>query len=228
MRAASGSRGASWPRSGRASLVTTADLEARRQLTDDAACGRPSYRVGSKIYPAYLCASVNEVVSTTRRAAAGAGRFSLDYGCHVGAGAALPPGPGDPAVRPPDAGHPRSPGLRQRGGQARPPRLGRGQGGPAPRQARLRRVRQPSATARRRLHEPQVPNFAHPDSRRDRLRPGMTICIEPMVTAGSYEVNEGADGWTIVTRDGSLAAHYEHTVVILSDGVEVLSLPDEL
>ncbi|NUP98771.1 MAG: type I methionyl aminopeptidase [Armatimonadetes bacterium] len=81
----------------------------------------------------------------------------------------------------------------------------------------------------RRLHEPpQVPNFATMETRRDRLRPGMTFCIEPMVTAGHYDVKTAPDGWTEVTRDGSLAAHYEHTIVILSDGPEILSLPDEL
>lgn len=79
------------------------------------------------------------------------------------------------------------------------------------------------------LHEPpQVPNYAHPESCRDRLRPGMTICIEPMVTAGGYGVHEADDGWTALTDDGSLAAHYEHCIVILSDGPEILSLPDDI
>lgn len=79
----------------------------------------------------------------------------------------------------------------------------------------------------RRLHEPpQVPNYAALESRRDRLRPGMTICIEPMVTAGTYHVHPLEDGWTEVTDDGRYAAHFEHTVVILSDGCEILSLPD--
>ncbi len=81
----------------------------------------------------------------------------------------------------------------------------------------------------RSLHEPpQVPNFASMETRRDRLRPGMVICIEPMVTAGGYEVDELPDGWTAVTRDRSLAAHFEHTVAITSDGPDILSLPDEL
>ena len=82
----------------------------------------------------------------------------------------------------------------------------------------------------RRLHEPpQVPNFAVTESRRDRLRPGMTICIEPMVTFGHYDVESLDDGWTEVTRDRSLAAHYEHTIAITDAGPpEVLSLPDDL
>lgn len=81
----------------------------------------------------------------------------------------------------------------------------------------------------RELHEaPQVPNFACVESRRDRLRPGMTICIEPMVTAGGWGVHELDDGWTAVTDDGSLAAHYEHAVAILDSGPEILSQPDEI
>ncbi|HIE52921.1 MAG TPA: type I methionyl aminopeptidase [Armatimonadetes bacterium] len=78
----------------------------------------------------------------------------------------------------------------------------------------------------REMHEdPQVPNFGRPRTG-PRLRPGMTLAIEPMITAGSYRVKVLPDGWTVVTADGSLAAHFEHTVVVLSDGPEVLSLPD--
>lgn len=79
------------------------------------------------------------------------------------------------------------------------------------------------------LHEPpQVPNYAAMETRRDRLRPGMVLCVEPMITAGGWEVEELPDGWTAVTKDRSLAAHFEHTVVITSDGPEILSLPDLL
>ena len=52
----------------------------------------------------------------------------------------------------------------------------------------------------------------------------MTIAIEPMITAGDYEVDWLDDDWTVVTRDGSLAAHYENTVIILPDGPEILTL----
>ena len=71
--------------------------------------------------------------------------------------------------------------------------------------------------------EPQVPNFGIPD-RGPRLRTGMILAIEPMVNAGKYGVNILDDGWTAVTRDSSLSAHFEHTVAILSDGVEILTL----
>lgn len=81
----------------------------------------------------------------------------------------------------------------------------------------------------RRLHEPpQVPNYATNESRRDRLRPGMTICIEPMITSGGHETLEMPDGWQVVTSDGSLAAHYEHCIAITENGPDVLSLPDDL
>ncbi|MGN0465581.1 MAG: type I methionyl aminopeptidase [Lachnospiraceae bacterium] len=76
----------------------------------------------------------------------------------------------------------------------------------------------------RNLHEdPQIPNFAG-KRRGIRLRPGMTLAIEPMVNCGRYEVNWLDDDWTVVTRDGSLSAHYENTVLITEDGPEILSL----
>jgi len=75
----------------------------------------------------------------------------------------------------------------------------------------------------RALHEePQVPNFGDP-GRGPQLRPGMVIAIEPMVTMGTYEVRILDDGWTAVTRDGSLAAHFEHTIAITEHGPDVLT-----
>ena len=75
----------------------------------------------------------------------------------------------------------------------------------------------------RALHEdPQVPNFGDP-GRGPQLRPGMVLAIEPMVTMGSWEVRILDDGWTAVTRDGSLAAHFEHTIAITDAGPEVLT-----
>ena len=76
----------------------------------------------------------------------------------------------------------------------------------------------------RELHEsPEVPNFGRP-GRGVRLSEGMTLAIEPMVTAGDYHVAVLDDDWTVVTRDGSLAAHYENTVVVTRDGCEILTL----
>jgi methionyl aminopeptidase len=75
----------------------------------------------------------------------------------------------------------------------------------------------------RRLHEePPVPNYGEPD-RGIRLREGMVLAIEPMVNVGGYEVEIKVDGWTAVTRDGSLAAHFEHSVAITRDGPIILS-----
>lgn len=78
----------------------------------------------------------------------------------------------------------------------------------------------------RELHEaPDVPNYGTP-GRGPRLVTGMTIAIEPMVSAGSYEVRELRDGWTVVTADGSLTAHYEHSVALTEEGVIFLTRVD--
>lgn len=75
----------------------------------------------------------------------------------------------------------------------------------------------------RALHEePQIPNFGEP-GRGPQLRAGMVLAIEPMVTMGNWEVRVLEDGWTAVTQDGSLAAHFEHTVAITENGPEVLT-----
>lgn len=76
------------------------------------------------------------------------------------------------------------------------------------------------------LHEePSVPNYGTP-GRGVRLIPGMTIAIEPMVNVGDYKVKVLSDEWTTVTSDGSLAAHFEHTVAITSDGPQIMTIPD--
>lgn len=77
----------------------------------------------------------------------------------------------------------------------------------------------------RALHEkPEIPNFTLPGAQGPTLLPGMVLAIEPMVTLGSPEVKILADNWTAVTVDGSLAAHFEHTIAVLPDGPEILSL----
>ena len=73
------------------------------------------------------------------------------------------------------------------------------------------------------MHEaPQVPNFGEAGAG-IALQPGMTIAIEPMVSAGDWQVKVLDDGWTAVTADGSLSAHYEHSIVITDDGPEILT-----
>jgi len=79
----------------------------------------------------------------------------------------------------------------------------------------------------RKVHEdPEVPNFGKPGTKL-RLLPGMTIAIEPMITMtkAGEKTDVLDDGWTVVTRDRCLAAHFEHTVAITDDGCEILTLP---
>jgi methionyl aminopeptidase len=73
------------------------------------------------------------------------------------------------------------------------------------------------------LHEePQIPNFGK-KGRGIELKSGMILAIEPMVNEGEYKVRVLADGWTVVTKDGSLSAHFEHSVAITDDGPDILS-----
>jgi methionyl aminopeptidase len=76
----------------------------------------------------------------------------------------------------------------------------------------------------RAMHEdPNVPNYGLPNSG-PKLEPGMVFAIEPMVNAGSAAVESLPDGWTVVTQDGGLSAHFEHTVAVTEDGPLVLTL----
>ena len=80
----------------------------------------------------------------------------------------------------------------------------------------------------RQLHEePEVPNFGKP-GRGPRLVRGMTIAVEPMVNAGTHEVRVLKDGWTVVTADGELSAHYENTVLITDGEPEILTVTEGL
>jgi methionyl aminopeptidase len=73
------------------------------------------------------------------------------------------------------------------------------------------------------MHEdPQVPNFGEP-GRGMKLKAGMVIAIEPMVNAGKADVQVLGDGWTAVARDGSMSAHFEHTVAVTTTGARVLT-----
>lgn len=74
------------------------------------------------------------------------------------------------------------------------------------------------------LHEdPQIPNFGRPNSGA-KIKNGMTIAIEPMINLGTYEVNVAQDGWTVLTRDKKVSAHFEHTIAIINDFPEILSV----
>ncbi|MCL4516145.1 MAG: type I methionyl aminopeptidase [Firmicutes bacterium] len=75
----------------------------------------------------------------------------------------------------------------------------------------------------REMHEfPQIPNFGRP-GHGPRLKPGMTLAVEPMVNAGGFEVVTDPDNWTVRTRDGSLSAHFEHTIAVTENGPEILT-----
>jgi methionyl aminopeptidase len=75
------------------------------------------------------------------------------------------------------------------------------------------------------MHEPpEIPNFGRRGSG-DKIKPGMTLAIEPMVNAGGYKTKTLSDGWTIVTADGSSSAHFEHTVLTTDRGPEILTIP---
>ncbi|MBX5475829.1 MAG: type I methionyl aminopeptidase [Clostridia bacterium] len=78
----------------------------------------------------------------------------------------------------------------------------------------------------RQMHEdPPVPNYG-PPGRGPRLKPGMVLAIEPMVNVGTWKTRMEADGWTVRTADGSLSAHFEHTVAVTENGPEILTVVD--
>lgn len=81
----------------------------------------------------------------------------------------------------------------------------------------------------RKMHEaPEVPNFRLGKKPDPRLVRGMTIAVEPMICIGGYEVDTLANDWTVVTRDGSLCAHYENTILITDGEAEILTMADDI
>jgi methionyl aminopeptidase len=77
----------------------------------------------------------------------------------------------------------------------------------------------------REMHEePQIPNFGRRNSG-EKIKPGMTLAIEPMVNLGAYPVRTLSDGWTVVATDGQPSAHFEHTVLTTDSGPEILTIP---
>jgi len=76
--------------------------------------------------------------------------------------------------------------------------------------------------------EPQIPNFVEQGKSSPKLRPGMTLAIEPMVNAGRPDVKMLKDGWTVVTADGQLSAHFEHTVLITEGEPEILTCREKM
>jgi methionyl aminopeptidase len=216
--------------------VTTAELDAAAEALIRSQGAEPSFK-GYHGYPASICTSVNEQVvhglPGPRRLLEG-DIISIDVGAycqgfHGDAAITLPVGTvsaearrllqvtrralelGITAVRPgahlSDIGHAVQSYVEAQGFSVVREYVGHGIG-----------------TA---MHEPpQIPNFGVPGNG-PVLKPGMTLAIEPMVNVGEYPVRALEDGWTVVTRDGSLSAHFEHTVAVSEAGHEVLTRLEE-
>jgi methionyl aminopeptidase len=213
--------------------VSTADLDAAAESRVRAAGAEPAFK-GYRGYPATLCASVNEQVvhGIPNPAAMKAGDIvSLDMGVKLNgyygdSAVTVPVGAVDESVtrllrvtrealdkgiaqvkvggRISDIGHAIQAHVEANGFSVVREFVGHGIGAS--------------------LHEePQIANYGEP-GRGPRLVEGMTLAIEPMVNMGKAAVRVLADGWTAVTKDGSLSAHFEHTVAVTKDGPLVLTL----
>ncbi len=213
--------------------VSTADLDQAAEARVRAAGAEPAFK-GYRGYPATLCASVNEQVVhgiPNRRPLAAGDIVSLDMGVKlhgyygdsaitVGVGTvndevrrllrvtqeALEAGIAQVKVggRISDIGHAIQAVVEAQGFSVVREFVGHGIGAA--------------------LHEePQIANYGEP-GRGPRLAEGMTLAIEPMVNMGKAPVKVLADGWTAVTKDGSLSAHFEHTVAVTKSGPDVLTL----
>jgi len=219
--------------------VTTADLDRMAEEWTRKRGAVPAfkgYAVGGRVYPSSLCASINEEVvhgmPSAKRALKEGDIIGLDYG-------AIYQGYyGDAAVT---VGVGKVTDRADRLIRVTRESLDKGiehvQAG--------NRIRDVSAAIQQhaeshgygvvrdfvghgigqRLHEePQVPNYVAA-GQNPRLKEGMVLAIEPMVCEGTFEVEILADGWTAVTKDRQLAAHFEHSVAVTANGPEILSLP---
>jgi methionyl aminopeptidase len=213
--------------------VLTEDLDAAAEARVRAAGAEPAFK-GYRGYPATLCASVNEQVVhgiPNRRALAAGDIVSLDMGVRLNgyygdSAVTVPVGPVSEEVtrllrvtqealeagiaqvkvggRISDIGHAIQRFVEAAGFSVVREFVGHGIGAA--------------------LHEePQIANYGEP-GRGPRLAEGMTLAIEPMVNMGKPAVKVLADGWTAVTKDGSLSAHFEHTVAVTNDGPDVLTM----
>ncbi len=213
--------------------VTTADLDAIAEKKIAAAGATPAFK-GYHGYPATICASINEEVihgiPSGRRELNEGDIISIDVGAvldgYFGDSAVtLPVGKVSeeaarllrateeslykaievvkPGARVSDIGHAVQTHVESYGFSVVREFVGHGIG--------------------QKMHEePQVPNYGEP-GRGPRLSEGMVLAIEPMVNAGKPAVKVLSDGWTAVTRDGSLSAHFEHTVAVTADGPWILT-----
>jgi methionyl aminopeptidase len=213
--------------------VTTADLDALAEKEIRAAGAVPAFK-GYRGYPATICASINEQVVhgiPSARALREGDIISIDLGAALGgffgdSAMTVPVGAASekalsllrvteeslwkaigvvsPGARVSDIGHAVQAHVEAAGFSVVREFVGHGIGSE--------------------LHEePQIPNYGEP-GRGPRLTEGMVLAIEPMVNAGAPAVKVLGDGWTAVTKDGSLSAHFEHTVAVTAGGAEILTL----
>lgn len=214
----------------------TKDLDSFARSSVEAGGGRPSF-LGYQSYPASLCVSINEEVIhgiPGSRRLRGGDLVSLDLGVELGgyfsdASITVPVG--------------RTTAERER--LLRVTRecleLALAQAAPGKRVNDLSRAIYGQATASGygvvreycghgvgfSPHEdPQVPNYVGPGPN-PRLKPGMVLAVEPMITRGTGDIELLEDGWTVVTADGKESAHFEHTIVVTDRGFEILTALDE-
>ncbi len=217
--------------------VSTMDLEKRAEAIIEEAGGKPAFK-GYRGYPASICSSVNEQVvhgiPSARRVLKEGDIVSIDLGViydgfYGDAALTVPVGSIEPEVqrllevtrqalavalpearegaRVSDIGYAVQSYVEGEGFSVVRHFVGHGIG--------------------KRLHEePQIPNFGKP-GKGPRLKSGMTLAIEPMVNAGGFDVKVLDDGWTAVTKDGSLSAHFEHTVLVTAKGGRALTIKKE-
>lgn len=215
--------------------VTTRDLDAFAERRTREMGAVPAFK-GYRGYPASLCASVNEEIVhgfPSSRALCEGDIISLDYGAlfegfYGDATITVPVGKIDPAAARLIAT------ARESflAGVAAMKEGGRVSDISAAVQKRVEddgfsviRAFVGHGIGRALHEEPQVPNFGLP-GHGPKVRRGLVLAIEPMIAMGDWEVEILANGWTAVTKDRSLAAHYEHTVACTADGIEILSAWD--
>jgi len=214
--------------------IATADLDAVAEAYIDEQGAIPSFK-GYKGYPASICASINEEVvhgiPSPKRLLAEGDILSLDFGAiweGFHADSALTMFVGDPPsaeaeklVRVTEealeAGISQiAPGARLSDVGAAVQQVAEGAGFSVVREYVGHGIG-------RNLHEdPQIPNYGEP-GRGPLIKPGLVVAVEPMVNIGGWETRVLADDWTVVTEDGSLSAHFEHTIAVTEDGREVLT-----
>ncbi len=214
--------------------IATADLDAVAEAYIDEQGAIPSFK-GYKGFPASICASINEEVvhgiPSRKRVLSEGDILSLDFGAiweGFHSDSALTMFVGDP----PSAEAEKLVRVTEEALEAGISQIALG--------ARLSdvgaAVQQVAEGAGfsvvreyvghgigRNMHEdPQIPNYGEP-GRGPLIKPGLVVAVEPMVNIGGWETRVLADDWTVVTEDGSLSAHFEHTIAVTEDGREVLT-----